>query len=229
MEKSAEQKGYLGHRKRLRERFVNSGLAGFHDHEVLELLLSFAIPRRDVKPVAKALLAEFHSLAAVLDAPLPVLQQVDGIGPVASLLIAFIPQILDRYRRDRWRETPVFNRPADAVSFVSSLLGYEQREVFYVLALNSRNGLIAAERIQEGTVNRTAVFPRLVVEAALKHRSTAVILAHNHPGGDPRPSDADRQVTRKLGRILKDLDVKLHDHIIAAGPRGYSFAEQGEL
>jgi len=221
--------GAEGHRKRLRERYEQSGLDGFHDHEVLELLLSYAIPRRDVKPIAKDLLAHFGSLAAVLDAPLPLLQKRNGVGSYAAVLLSTVPRLFDRYHRDRWKENHSFNSTREAASYLSSLLEIERNEVFYILALNSRNMLIAAEEIQRGSVNRTAVFPRQVVEACLKHRATAVILAHNHPGGDPTPSSADRHLTRKLKRILNDLDIPVHDHIIIAGPNHFSFAENGEM
>jgi len=218
-----------GHRRRLRERFERSGFEGFHDHEVLELLLSFVIPRRDVKPIAKALLSEFGSFSAVCDAPLSGLQQMKGVGPQAAVLLATVPRLLDRYQQDRWKRNPRFTSTYEAVSYLSSILGTERNEVFCVLALSSQNSLIAMERIQRGSVNRTAVFPRQVVEASLKHRATAVILSHNHPGGDPNPSPADRQLTRKLKRILGELDIVTHDHIIIAGPHYFSFAEKGEM
>lgn len=221
--------GAEGHRKRLRQRFERSGLEGFHDHEVLELLLSYAIPRRDVKPIAKDLLAHFGSLAAALDASLASLQERDGMGPHAAVLLCVIPRLLDRYHQDRWKENPSFNSTQKAASYLFSLLGTQRNEAFYLLALNSQNTLIASEEIQRGSVNRTAVFPRLVVEATLKHRATAVILAHNHPGGDPTPSDADRELTRKLKRILNDLEIQVHDHIIIAGPHHFSFAENGDM
>ncbi len=221
--------GAEGHRKRLRERFERSGFEGFHDHEVLELLLSYAIPRRDVKPIAKALLEEFRSFAAVLDAPLESLKNIDGVGDHAAVLLALTPRLLDRYQQDRWQSNPVFNSTGEAVRYLFSELGTERNEIFCILALNSKNALIAKDRIQRGSVNRTAVFPRLVVESCLKHRATAVILSHNHPGGDPGPSSADRQLTRKLKRILNELDIEVHDHIIIAGPKHFSFAENGEM
>jgi DNA repair protein RadC len=220
-----------GHRKRLRERFTRSGFDGFHDHEVLELLLSFVIPRKDVKPLAKVLLNKFGSLAAVFDAPHVGLQETSGIGPRAATLIATIPRLFDRYQEDRWKrdnEKRVVTTH-DAVERLRSELGTERSEVFCVLALNSKNILLAAEKVQKGSVNRTAVFPRLVVEAIVKHHATAAVLAHNHPGGDPNPSAADRQLTRKLKKLLNDLDVHVHDHIIIAGLDYYSFAEHGEL
>jgi len=218
-----------GHRQRLRERFEQSGFNGFHDHEVIELLLAYAIPRRDVKPLAKELMTRFGSLSAVVDAPVAHLKQIEGVGSHASVLLAMVPRLMERYLQDRWKRNRSFNSTRDAVSLLSSLLGTQRAEVFCILALNSQNGLIATEEIQRGSVNRTAVFPRLVVEACLKHRATAVILAHNHPGGDPSPSSADRQLTRKLKRLLSDLDIQVHDHIIVAGLAYYSFAEHQEL
>jgi len=221
--------GADGHRKRLRERFEECRFDGFLDHEVLEFLLTYAIPRRDVKPIAKALLNEFGSLASVLDAPRESLQAMSGVGPYAAMLLACIPPLIERYQQDRWKGTPTFNATSDAVAYLMAQLGTERHEVFCTLALSSRNALIAAEHIQRGTVNRTAVFPRLVVEACLKHRATAVILGHNHPGGDPAPSAADRHLTAKLKRLLAELDIVVHDHIIIAGSRYYSFAENGGL
>ena len=224
--------GHEGHRKRLRERFEQSALDGFHDHEVLELLLTFVIPRRDVKPIAKELLDRFGSLAEVFDTPQISLQQVDGIKQQAATLIAAIPRLFDRYQTDRWNRDHRRNKVVttdNAVDRLRSALETERSEVFYILALNSKNELLATEPVQKGSVNRTAVFPRLVVEAIVKHHATAVILAHNHPGGDPNPSGADRQLTRKLKKILNDLDIHVHDHIIIAGPHYFSFAEHGEL
>ncbi len=221
--------GPEGHRKRLRERFRESGLDGFHDHEVLELLLTFAIPRKDVKDLAKELLSRLGSLAAVFDAPLVRLQQVDGIGENAATLIAAIPRLFDRYQKVRWKKDEKVLTTDDAVRHLRPLLGTESSEVFCVLALNSQNVVMAVEPVQKGSINRTAVFPRLVVEAIVKHRATAVILAHNHPGGDPNPSAADRQLTRRLKKLLNDLDIHVHDHIIIAGPHYFSFSEHGEL
>lgn len=218
-----------GHRQRLRERFEQSGLDAFHDHEVLELLLMYAIPRRDVKPLAKGLLAEFGGLAAVLDAPLPQLRQVKGVGDHAALLLTLTPRLLDRYQQDRWRKRRAFHSTQEVVAYLQPKLSAEVKEVFYLMALNSQNGLIAMEPVQHGTVNKTVVLPRLVVEVALKHRAAAVIFAHNHPSGEPKPSSADRQITTRLKKTLHDLDITVHDHIIIAGSTYYSFAENGDL
>jgi len=227
-EKSILAKASLeGHRRRLRERFAKSGLAGFHDHEILELLLTYAIPRRDVKTIAKDLLSEFgNNLASVFDAPAEAIQRVEGIGENAAVLIGLMPRLFDSYQSSRWVRHETFASTESAVSYLRALLGTQRNEVFCVLALDSKNRLIAVESVQKGSVNRTAVFPRQVVEASLKHRATAVILAHNHPGGGPLPSAADRQLTRRLKKILDDLDIVVHDHIIIAGnDQFYSFAQ----
>ncbi|MGO9021983.1 MAG: RadC family protein [Syntrophobacteraceae bacterium] len=221
-----------GHRNRLRERFLKSGLAGFHDHEILELLLTYVIPRRDVKPIAKELLKEFgNNLASVFDAPPEALErEVAGIGKSAAVLISLIPRLFDSYQSSRWVHHETFSSTQAAVSYLRASLGTQRNEVFCVLALDSQNRLIAVEQVQRGSVNRTAVFPRQVAEASLKHRATAVILAHNHPGGGPLPSAADRQLTKRLKNILGDLDIVVHDHIIIAGhDQYYSFAETGGL
>jgi DNA repair protein RadC len=223
--------GLEGHRSRLRERFLKSGLIGFHDHEILELLLTYAIPGKDVKPIVKDLLNEFgNNLASMFDAPAEALQRVDEIGEHAAVLIGLIPRLFDSYQSSRWVRHGTFVSTETAVSYLQALFGTQRNEVFYVLALDSQNQLIAVERIQRGSVNRTAVFPRLVVEACLKHRATAVILAHNHPGGSVLPSAGDRQLPHKLKNLLGDLDIVVHDHIIIAGcNQYYSFAETGEL
>jgi DNA repair protein RadC len=231
-EKSVMAKaGLQGHRRRLRERFVKSGLAGFHDHEILELLLTYAIPRKDVKPIAKDLLNEFgNNLASVFDAPAEALQRIEGVGGQAAVLIGLMPRLFDSYQSSRWVRHETFGSTEAAVSYLQALLGTQRNEIFCVLALDSQNRLIAVERVQRGSVNRTAVFPRQVVEASLKHRATAVILAHNHPGGGPLPSAADRQLTQRLRKILGELDIVVHDHIIIAGHNQfYSFAQTGGL
>lgn len=230
--KSAALSDHKGHWKRLRERFSKGGLAGFHDYETLELLLTYVFRQGDVKPIAKELLKKFgNNLASVLDAPAETLQrEVHGIGKEAALLISFIPRLFDSYQESRWAREQTFSSTQGAVSYLHAQLGTKRQEVFCVLALDSQNRLIAVEQVQRGSVNRTAVFPRQVAEASLKHCATAVILAHNHPGGSPAPSAADRQLTKKLKNMLADLDIVVHDHIIVAGnDQYYSFAENGGL
>lgn len=221
--------GNEGHRQRLRERFLKGGLEGFHDHEVLELLLCFALPRKDVKPIAKDLLFRFGSLAGVLDTPRGLLEQAEGVGEYAAVLISLVPRLLERYRQDRWKENPTLSSTPDAVAYLAARLADRREEVFWLLGLDSRNRLRVDVKIQDGTVNRTVVLPRLIVDACVKHGATAVIFGHNHPSGDPSPSSNDLALTRKLRRILADIDIVVHDHIIVAGGSYYSFAEKGRL
>ena len=146
--------GPEGHRERLRQRFERSGLHGFHDHEVLELVLTYVIPRRDVKPIARELLTKFGgNLADAFDAPRQLLEGVDGIGRAAALFLGLIPRLLERYQQDRWKHTRVLSSIKETVDFLASILATERNEVFYVLALNSRNTLIAHEALPDSTAD----------------------------------------------------------------------------
>ena len=222
------KKDLEGHRKRLRERFIRSGLDAFQDHEVLELLLTYAIPRKDVKPIAKRLLSHFKSLSSVFDAPRESLEAIDGVGHQAATLISLIPQLLERYAFDRQRHREVLSCAKDVWEYIKPKVD-KAFESLWMIALDSRNKVLAAEMIQKGTVNRTIVIPRLVVETAIKYRATAVILVHNHPGGSTVPSQADRQITALLKQTLDTLDIRLLDHLIITSSSYYSFAEMGDL
>lgn len=217
-----------GHRGRLRERFKKSGLRGFQDYEVLELLLTYVIPRKDVKGPAKRLIEEFGSLAAVLDTPRELLQSVKGIGPEAALFLSLIPEVIARYEESKKRSLCRLTSVQEAVEFLKPKVSGPY-ETFWVTALNSRNEVIATELIQKGSVNRVSVIPRMVVEAALKHRATGVILAHNHPGGVLEPSQADINITKVLLSVLQKLDIALLDHLIITHFGYFSFAEKGLL
>jgi DNA repair protein RadC len=222
------RKNVEGHRRRLKERFITSGLDSFQDHEVLELLLTFAIPRKDVKPIAKELLSHFGSLSSVFEAPRENLMRINGIGLQASILITLIPQILERYGLDRQRDRKVLSRAYDVWEYIKPRVD-KTFESLWMIALDSRNRVLATEMIQKGTVNRTIVIPRLVVEAAIKHKATAVILVHNHPSGSTTPSQADHQITELMKRTLETLDIRLLDHLIVTSSAYYSFAESGVL
>lgn len=219
---------FRGHRKRLRERFTTSGLEAFQDHEVLELLLTYAIPRKDVKPVAKKLLSHFKSLSSVFDAPRESLERIEGVGPQAAILISLIPQILERYNFDRQRKKETLSCAREVWEYIKPKID-KAFESLWVITLDSQNRILATEMIQKGTVNRTVVIPRLIVESAIKHRATAVILVHNHPAGNPTPSQADYQITSIMKRTLETLDIKLLDHLIVTTFSYYSFSEAGDL
>lgn len=220
---------WWGHRERLRERFLRAGAKGLQDYELLELLLSYAIPRKDVKPQAKELLRRFGSLAAVLDAPLEEVQEVKGIGPRAATLLRLAKEMGEVYLGERMRGVDVLSSPSRVVDFCLFRLKGEGEEKFMVIYLNVKNEVMDYEVIQEGTVDRSVVYPRRVAEKALRRRAASVIVVHNHPSGHPDPSPEDRRITRELVEALRPLEIRLLDHIIV-GKRGYfSFREKGIL
>ncbi len=217
----------LGHRERLRERFMTAGVEAFHEHEVLELLLSFAIPRRDVKPPAKDLLRRFGSLREVLDADPEELQQVRGIGSHASTLLKLVKSLAALYLKQRARQKTPVTCTRELIDFCRTTLGGKRDEEFCVLYLDAQNQLIEFETIQRGIVNQAVVYPRQVLEGALKKKASAIILAHNHPSGHVRPSDADIRLTRTIQDIAKFVDIPVHDHLIVGEGSVFSFREEG--
>jgi len=220
---------WWGHRERLRERFLRAGAKGLQDYELLELLLSYAIPRKDVKPQAKELLRRFGSLAGVMDASPEEVQEVKGIGPRAATLLRLVKEMGEVYLSERMRGVDVLSSPSQVVDFCLFRLKGEGEEKFMVIYLNVKNEVMDYEVIHEGTVDRSVVYPRRVAERALRRRAASVIVVHNHPSGHPDPSPEDKRITRELVEALKPLEIRLLDHIIV-GKRGYfSFRERGIL
>lgn len=213
-QKSREQPHYVGHRDRLRERFAATGAETFADYELLEMLLFRLIPRTDTKPVAKALLARFGTLAEVLGAPAGRLQEVKGIGPTAALDLKVIAAAAQRMARGEIKSREVLSSWSQVIDYCRAAMAFEQREQFRILFLDKKNALIADEVQQTGTVDHTPVYPREVVRRALELSSTALILVHNHPSGDPTPSRADIEMTRTIIDTAKPLGIAVHDHII---------------
>ncbi len=209
-----EQPHYVGHRDRLRERFSATGAEAFADYELLEMLLFRLIPRTDTKPVAKALLARFGTLAEVLGAPASRLQEVKGIGPTAALDLKVIAAAAQRMARGEIKRREVLSSWSQVIDYCRAAMAFEQREQFRILFLDKKNALIADEVQQTGTVDHTPVYPREVVRRALELSSTALILVHNHPSGDPTPSRADIDMTRTIIETAKPLGIAVHDHII---------------
>ncbi len=218
-----------GHRRRLRNRFNGNGLGAFADHEALELLLTYAIPRKDVKPVARALLDRFGSLSNALDAAPADLVGIKGIGESAATFLHLMPALTRRYLRDRWGKRPKLDTLEEIGHFVVDELATADYEIFLLLALTHEHHLIRALRIHEGSLTSAPVYPRLVVEAALRHKAARVVFAHNHPGGSARPSDEDIEVTGVLCRALHAIGISVLDHVVVAGPSTFSFAEAGLL
>jgi len=216
-----------GHRKRLREKFVRSGLVGFHDYEIIELLLSLGTPRRDCKQQAKEALARFKTLRGVLEAPTEELQKIKGIGPHSIFGIRLVQEVAREFLRERLAEKPVYRSADEVFDYLFHSMRDLRKEVFKVLYLNSRNQIIETEDMFEGTVNSSAVSPREVVESALRHNAVSLIFAHNHPSGSPEPSKSDKDLTRDLVYAGSIVQVKVLDHLIIGDNRYYSFAGQG--
>lgn len=212
---------YHGHRDRLRARFKENGDSALADYEILELLLFRLIPRRDTKPVAKALLARFGSLAGVLGAPASLLQEVKGIGETVALDLKLVANVAQRMLKSELRQKHVLSSWSSVIDYCHAAMAYETTEQFRILFLDKRNTLIADEIQGRGTVDHTPVYPREVVKRALELSATAVILVHNHPSGDPTPSRADIDMTRTIVETAKPLGITVHDHIII-GKEGHA-------
>ncbi|NGZ28137.1 MAG: DNA repair protein RadC [Magnetococcales bacterium] len=216
-----------GHRQRLRQRFFTEGLDHFQDHQILEILLYHVFPRRDTNPLAHALMKRFGSLSAVLDADPRDLRTVEGIGEQTAAFLTMIPQLTRRYQMDLVkREKPILITPQAVKKFVKPLMIGRPEEVFYVLCLDLHGRLLYPALINRGTVQETLIHPRHVVEEILRHRASKVILAHNHPGGNPRPSKPDIEFTLTLINTLTPLNIMVQDHIIVAGNTCLSMAEE---
>ncbi|TPP12092.1 JAB domain-containing protein [Rhizobium glycinendophyticum] len=205
---------YLGHRERLRNRFRDGGETALADYEILELLLFRLIPRRDTKPIAKALIARFGTLGGVLGAPPSLLQEVKGIGESVALDLKLIASVAQRMLKSELREKQVLSSWSSVIDYCHAAMAYETTEQFRILFLDKRNVLIADEIQGRGTIDHTPVYPREVVKRALELSATAIILVHNHPSGDPTPSRADIEMTRTIVDTAKPLGITVHDHII---------------
>lgn len=205
---------YHGHRDRLRARFRDGGDGALADYEILELLLFRLIPRRDTKPIAKALIARFGSLAGVLGASPALLQEVKGIGETVAHDLKLIATVAQRMLKSELRGKQVLASWSSVIDYCHSAMAYETTEQFRILFLDKRNALIADEVQGRGTVDHTPVYPREVVKRALELSATALILVHNHPSGDPTPSRADIDMTKLIIDTAKPLGITVHDHII---------------
>ena len=224
-----EKPDYLGHRKRLRSRFQKNGVEGMQDYEILELLLTYAIPRKDVKPYAKDLIERFGAISGVLDASRKELEEVLHIGPASSTLIRLIKELCAVYLSEKMKEKDALSSPQAVLDFARVKLAGLPHEAFMAIFLNTKNRVLDYKIIQEGTVDRAAIYPRRIVEEALDRHAAGIIFVHNHPSGDADPSPEDRQLTRSLVEAAKTIDLRVLDHIVV-GKDGYcSFVERGFL
>jgi DNA repair protein RadC len=216
-----ESPHYYGHRERLRERFRGAGSDAVTDYELLELLLFRALPRRDVKPLAKELIARFGSFAEVVSAPAERLAEIKGLGDAAITELKVVQAAANRLARGQVKRRPVLSSWSSVLDYCRTAMAFADKEQFRVLFLDKRNQLIADEVQQVGTVDHTPVYPREVVKRALELSATAVILVHNHPSGDPTPSRADIQMTQAIIEVAKPLGISVHDHLIV-GKEGHA-------
>lgn len=213
-ENSGAMPHFLGHRERLKARFRDTGAESLQDYELLELILFQALPRRDTKPIAKALLNRFGSFSEVLAAPETRLTEVDGIGEATAHYLKVLLAVAQRFARDPIRDKELLDSWAAVIDYCRAHMAYDEVERFRILFLDKKNRLIADEVQQTGTVDHTPVYPREVVKRALELSATAVILVHNHPSGDPTPSRADIEMTKSLIEIAEPLGIAIHDHLI---------------
>lgn len=218
---------HYGHRKRLRERFFKEGLGNFQNHEKLEFLLGYAIPRRNVNEIAHRLISRFGGFSKVLDASVEDLMKVGGITESTATLISSIPQFAKAYRLDKWKTKPNLANTFTAGKFITELFVGSKYEEAYVICLDNMGNLINYEKITEGTINETPLYPRLVVEVAIRNKANKVIISHNHPSGTLEPSWSDRNITGKIKSALENIDITLMDHIIVGGEHFTSMKELG--
>lgn len=216
-----EKKHYEGHRERLRNRFDEAGPDALADYELLEMLLFRSVPRADTKAPAKELLSRFGSIAEVLGAPEQRLREVRGIGEKAARDLKLVAALTQRMLRSQVRGRHVLSSWTQVLDYCHAAMAFEEREEFRVLFLDKKNALIGDERQQTGTVDHTPVYPREVVRRALELSSSAIILVHNHPSGDPTPSRADIEMTKIIISTAEPLGIVVHDHIII-GKNGHA-------
>jgi len=224
------QEGFdVGHRARLREKFLKGGLAGFLDYEIIELLLTLGTPRRDCKGTAREVLKEFKTFRGVLEASNGDLQRVRGVGPRNLFGIRLVHEVSRRFLKDRMMSRPVCHSSREVFDYLYHALRDLKREKFKVIFLDPKNQVIEEKTLFEGTVDSSAVYPRDVIRDALLCEASALIFAHNHPSGDPEPSLADKEITRDLVFAARVIQIKVLDHVIIGNNRYFSFADQGLL
>lgn len=222
---------YLGHRERLRERFLKGGIESLADYEVVELLLTLAIPRSDVKQPAKRLIERFGNLKGILDAPLDEFEDIAGIGSVAPVALKIIRAAATLYLQQQAEGRELLADAGRLAEFWRMRIGSLPHEVFQVGYLDSGYRLLrdGVETLEEGTIDRAAVYPRRVIESALRRNAAALVLAHNHPNGNVQPSEQDKVLTRAVVLAAETVHVRIADHLIVSASEAFSFRKAGLL
>jgi DNA repair protein RadC len=224
-----EKPHYHEHRKRIREKFRKTGFDGFQDYEALEILLIYALPRRDVKPLAKDLLKKFGDFQGVLDAPVEELASFPGLGDTSALLLKVARECSDLYLKKKVVKKPRVCSSPDLINYCRMSMSGLKDEQFRVVFLNTQNEVIEIETVQEGTIDQSVVYPRKVMERALYYKAAALIFVHNHPGGNVKPSYADKEITKSLVEAASSMEIEVHDHLIIGRDGYFSFRDSGLL
>ena len=215
-----------GHRKRMRDRFLENGIDGFAPHEVLEMLLYFSKPRVNTNDTAHKLIQHFGSFDKVLDADYKSLTQVEGVGEQSAFMLRLLKDTINYYTRCKWEDKPVLSNSFAAGVYALDMVGEQTAEGFYVLCLDAQRSVLNFKKLSSGTTYRTLIDVQLVVETALTHHAHSIIVVHNHPNGLIEPSESDIALTRKIQRAFSELNVKIIDHIIVGEGRFFSMAEK---
>ncbi len=227
MQKNQVKEDAKGHRERLRKRFLKSGLNGFQDYEIVELLLTLGIPRRDVKPQAKEIMRLFKTLRGAMEAPEEELRKVKGVGPNGVFGFKFMHAVAGEYLKEKSLESPAFNTSQDVYNYFYLTMRDVKKEIIKVLYLNSQNKIIEIKDLSQGTVDSSYVYPREVIEGAIRFHAVSLVLVHNHPSGNPQPSHNDKELTRNMVHIGSMMQIELLDHIIVGDNKYFSFAADG--
>lgn len=221
--------GAEGHRARMRQKLIEAGPSALLDHELIEMILFIALPRRDTKPIARTLLARFGNFAGALSAPTQELREIEGLGEAGIAALRTVQAAALRLGEATLKDQPLLTNWDQLTAYLNARLARERVEQFRVLFLDAKNRLIADEAQARGTVNHTPVYPREVVKRALELHATALILVHNHPSGDTTPSRADIEMTQEVKRAAAALGITLHDHLIVGRGAPLSFRREGLL
>jgi len=227
MEVIEQEKRGIGHRGRLREKFLEGGIDRFSDEEIVEFLLTLGTPRKDVKQQAREAMKRFGSLSGTLSAPISELIEINGIGPRNALYLSMVHQVAGRYLKDKIKGSVFFNSSKAVFDFLFHSMRDLKREIFKVLLLNRKNELITDQDVFLGSLTGSAVYPREVMTLALEQKAASLVFVHNHPSGDPSPSPEDRDLTRSLVWCSRLLMIQVLDHIIVGNNSYFSFADEG--
>jgi len=220
-------KNQEGHRKRLREKFMRSGISGFHDYEIVELLLTLGTPRKDCKQQAKEAIVKFKTFRGVLEAPVEDLQEIKGIGPHNIFGIKLVQEVARKFLKEKIFEKEVCKSSKEIFDYLYHSMRDLKKEVFKVIFLDGKNQIIEIEDLFEGTLNTSSIYHREVIKSAIKNNSVSLIFAHNHPSGNPEPSQSDKDVTEDLVFTGNLMQIKVLDHIIIGDNKYFSFTDAG--